>query len=172
VILTGPEIKVGVGRGDIVVEPYCERSVEPNSYGIHLGSTIMTYKDETLDLRRPLETVSHEISDQGFILEPDRFYLAATKERIGSEFFATELYATRSAATCGMFIHLSAPLGHCGAIVNWTLEIIVAHPMIVYAGMPVGKVCFWKNEGELETYLGRYAGDRSVTPSRVILDAQ
>ncbi|MGB7369913.1 dCTP deaminase [Erythrobacter sp.] len=171
-ILSGPEIRAGIDRGDIVVEPYHQRCIEPNSYGIHLGNTILTYKDTVLDIHHPLDTVTYKIPDQGFILQPDQFYLAATKERIGSTVFAAELYATCSAATSGIFIQLSAPLGHCGAIVNWTLEIVVAHSIIVYPGMPIGKVCFWKNEGQLQTYLGRYEGDRSVTSSRVILDAR
>jgi len=112
----------------------------------------------------------HHIPEEGFVLQPNRFYLGTTAERIGGVNFASELYANLSAALCGMFIQTSAPLGHTGAVICWTLEIVVTQPLRVYAGARIAKVCFWTNMGQEQSYQGRYVGSRGVVPSRIILD--
>jgi dCTP deaminase len=170
VILTGPEIHRMVKTGEIVIEPYDPASLEPNSYGFHLGNRIAVYDDEIIDVRRSLTAHEYEIGSEGFLFEPGRFYLGHTAERFGGVNFASEIYANLSTALCGTFIQTSAPLGHSGAVIHWTLEITVVHPVRLYAGIRIGKVCFWKNYGKTESYTGRYAGSRSVVTSRIFED--
>lgn len=169
-ILTGPEIHDMIAAGTIVIDPYDPASLEPNSYGFHLGDRIAIYEDEIVDARQPLSTREIEIGSEGFLFEPGRFYLGHTAERIGGVAFAAELYANLSAALCGVFIQTSAQLGHTGAVIRWTLEITVANPVRLYPGIRIGKICFWENLGTIESYSGRYAGSRSVVPSRIIQD--
>ena len=80
---------------------------------------------------------------------------------------AATLYANRSTSSLGMWIQMSAPLGHTGAVVAWTLEIRVVHPTRVFAGMLLGKIAFWASEGEVTGYTGKYAGSETVVPSRI-----
>ena len=108
-----------------------------------------------------------EIPVEGIVLYPNRLYLGETLEVIGSERHACELYGCLSVAALGIWIQVSAPLGHTGAIVRWTLEIRVAQPVRVRAGLRIGKVAFWSVAGRLTRYTGRYADSRMVTQSRL-----
>jgi dCTP deaminase len=169
-ILTGSDIKKEVGAGDIQISPYADEFVEQNSYCVHLGSSVIEYDTAIVDIKEENAVIRREIPDDGLILYPDRFYLGHTHEIIGANTYTSELYANLSTASCGMFIQTSAPLGHVGAIISWTLEIIVAHPIIVYRGMSIGKVCFWQNCGNHLPYSGRYLNSKTVVPSRIGLD--
>jgi dCTP deaminase len=169
-ILTGNEIKRRILSDDIFISPYSEEFVEPNSYGVHLGGQIIEYSNPVIDAKSAPDVIQHDIPEEGFTLMPDRFYLSHTEEIIGGRSFASELYANLSTALCGIFIQTSAQLGHSGAIISWTLEIVVSHPVIVYRGMPIGKVCFWKNFGPECQYQGRYISSTTVVPSRIAMD--
>lgn len=169
-ILTGSEIRRMRDAQRLIIEPFDARDVEVNSYGCHLGSTLLEYRSDTIDPHGELDVIEHQIPEEGFVLQPKRFYLGFTAEMIGGIDFASELYANLSTALCGVFIQTSAPLGHTGAVIRWTLEIVVTQPVRVYAGTKVAKVCFWSNLGVPTPYAGRYQGSESVVPSKIILD--
>jgi dCTP deaminase len=170
VILTGPEIHRQVRAGNIHIDDFDPDRLEPNSYGFRLASTIIWYDQDVIDAAHPARTVHTVIGPEGFVLEPGRFYLGATMEGMGSPHYAATLYARRSVSTLGVWIQFSAPLGHSGAIFPWTLEITVAAPVRVYAGMVIGKIAFWAMQGRPREYTGRYTGSTSVVASRLSLD--
>lgn len=171
-ILTGAQIVQAVHDGDITISDFDASFVEPNSYGFHLGPHFAVYLDQEVDAfgRRHIGEV--EIPETGYVLQPDSFYLGHTHERMGSRLYASELYARLSTSLCGMFIQTSAPLGHTGAIIKWTLEIVVTQPIRVYPGMLIGKICFWKNRGRISPYAGRYTASARMVPSRLSLAEQ
>lgn len=169
-ILTGKEIADEVARGRIVIDDFDPSRVEPNSYGFRLGHTIICYEDEILDPHVPPTSVSTTMGPGGFVLQPGRLYLGATAEVMGSDCYAATLYASRSVSTLGIWIQYSAPLGHCGAIIPWTLEIKVAHPVRVFPGMVIGKIAFWAMLGAPVQYDGRYVGSADAVASRIALD--
>jgi dCTP deaminase len=171
-ILTGPEIHRMVEAGEVVIDPYDPARLEPNSYGFTLGKTFAVYDDALVDIRSPLQPREFSICPEGYVFEPGRFYLGHTAECIGGRSYASELYANLSTALCGVFIQTSAPLGHTGAVIRWTLEITVAHPVRLFAGMQIGKICFWDTMGDMSPYAGRYSGSAGVVPSRIILDGE
>jgi dCTP deaminase len=168
-ILTGARIAEEVDAGNIVISHFDRANIEPNSYGFHLGDTLCVYRNAEVDAfgSRSVEEIA--IPESGYVLEPDKFYLGHTLERMGSNCYASELYARLSTSLCGIFIQTSAPLGHTGAVVNWTLEIVVAHPVRIYSGLLIGKICFWMNYGKILPYTGRYAGSTRTIPSRLSL---
>jgi dCTP deaminase len=166
-ILTGPEIVREAAAGRITIEPFDASCVEPNSYGFHLGPTLLTYDEPVLHPERRARRHTTMLPAGGRTLLPERLYLGHTQEVIGSDHYAATLYACRSIGTLGVWITLSAPLGHTGAIVAWTLEIRVAQPTLMYSGMRMGKVAFWRTQGEVERYRGRYGGSRTVVESRL-----
>ena len=171
-ILTGAQIVEEVKRGAITISRFDEAFVEPNSYGFHLGRTLCVYDDAEVDAYGDRSVHQIAIPETGYVLEPDHFYLGYTEECMGGDNYSAELYARYSTSACGIFIQTSAPLGHTGAIINWTLEIVVAQEVLVYPGMLIGKICFWKNLGTIEPYSGRYRMSRSVVPSRLTSGAQ
>lgn len=165
-ILTGTEIDKGVRSGHICIYPYEDRFIEPNSYGFHLAPSIICYEDTVLDpMRKPAER-RLAIPEEGLCLQPGVFYLGSTVETMGSDYYAATLYANRSVSTMGMWIQFSAPLGHTGAVIPWTLEIKVSFPMMVYPGMLIGKIAFWSPQGNREIYNGKYTGSTEVVSSR------
>jgi dCTP deaminase len=166
-ILTGNQIKQAVRDGDITISSFSEDFIESNSYGFHLGKELAVYTETPIDAYglRPVDCI--QIPDNGYVLRPNFFYLGHTLEQMGSRIYAAELYARLSTSLCGMFIQTSAPLGHTGAIITWTLEIVVSHPVRVYAGMLIGKICFWKSHGQIEPYAGRYVASQFAVPSRL-----
>jgi dCTP deaminase len=170
VLLTGTEIVNQRDRGVVVIEPFDPRQVEQNSYGFRLGPQLVECPPELFDARRPVTArAAAEIPAEGIVLRPNRLYLGETLEVIGSERHACELYGCLSVAALGIWIQVSAPLGHTGAIVRWTLEIRVAQPVRVRAGLLIGKVAFWSVAGRLTRYAGRYAESQTVTQSRLSL---
>lgn len=169
-ILTGSRIATGVSSGEITILPFFPENVEPNSYRVTLGQRILDCTTDFLDVKSDPVMLTSFISDSGRILEPGHFYLGETSEVIGSSRFAATLYATRSLASMGMWIHFSAPLGHSGAIIRWTLEIWVAQRIIVYPGMPIGKIAFWSPLGTTTPYRGRYLDSTTVRRSAMFCD--
>jgi dCTP deaminase len=164
-ILTGTQITREVKRGAITISHFDEAFVEPNSYGFHLGNVLCVYRNPEVDAYGAKNVDEIPISESGYTLEPNQFYLGYTLERMGGESYASELYARFSTSACGIFLQTSAPLGHTGAIINWTLEIVVAQPVRVYPGMLIGKICFWKNYGQILPYDGRYLKSTKAVPS-------
>lgn len=169
-IVTTNKIKKMVTTGDIEISPFFESKLDVNSYSFHLGNTLLEYESKIVEASSKPKYKTIVIPESGYVLNPDRFYLGSTLEKMGSKKCASELYANLSTALCGMFIQTSAPLGHTGAVINWTLEILVAQRLIVYPGMKIGKICFWENFGELSSYDGRYKNSDNVVATRISQD--
>jgi len=166
-ILTGLEIGRQVAAGTIIIDPYDPDNLEPNGYGFHLGEELITYDGAVLDCRSRPPAKPVRIPPEGMLLQPGRLYLGSTFERIGSRIHAATLYARRSTSTLGIWIQVSAPLGHAGAVIPWTLEMVAAHPVIVKPLMKIGKIAFWVPQGEVMSYAGKYDGSRGVVASRL-----
>jgi dCTP deaminase len=167
VILTGTDIVRQVNAGQILIEPFHPENVEPNSYGFHLGDSMICYDEVALDCKKSPKLKTLPLLADGVLLVPGVIYLGSTLERMGSDHYAATLYARRSTSTLGMWIQVSAPLGHTGALIPWTLEITVVHPILIYPRMKIGKIAFWRPQGEIRGYQGKYSRSRSAVPSRL-----
>ncbi|CAN7771515.1 dCTP deaminase [Rhizobium leguminosarum] len=169
-ILTGSEITRRVQSGEIVISPFREENVNPNSYNFTLSSTLRVYEEGEIDVRKEKETKTIEIGEGGYVLQPRRLYLASTTEIIGSHHFVPSYAARSSVARLGMFINLSAPFGDIGFVGNWTLQLLAINQIRVYAGMTVGQMMFWKVRGEIELYNGKYQGAKGPIASQIFKD--
>ena len=68
-----------------------------------------------------------------------------------------QLIGRSSVGRLGLFLQITAPLGHIGTCHNWTLELKVVQPLIVYPKMKIGQVSFWYVTGDNKTnYEGKY----------------
>ncbi|WP_188115978.1 hypothetical protein [Salinispora fenicalii] len=72
--------------------------------------------------------------------QPGLLYLTVTHKRTGSETFAQILNGDRAIGALDSWVHVSAPLGHQDHGIRWTLEVRVAKPVRIYAGMTFGKL--------------------------------
>jgi dCTP deaminase len=166
-ILTGQHIRTEVEAGRITIEPFDARCLNPNSYNYHLGPNIKIAPAEVLDPSLEYNWGNMAIPSEGMLLEPGVLYLGHTAEVIGSRDFVTSLIGRSSVGRLGLFLQLSADLGHQGAIHSWTLELAVVQPLIIYAGMRIGQVSFWVPEGIRSLYSGVYANQHLPLENRV-----
>jgi dCTP deaminase len=167
VILTGNEIAREIRRGRISISPYSENFINPNSYDFTLGATILTYRRKTLDSKRPNETVSRDIGEKGVLLSPNRIYLAHTAERFATDHFAPIFFAKSSVARLGLFIHVTANLIDIGHRGQWTLQLHAVQPIRIYPGMRIGQATFWRPQGNIRLYAGKYQDSAGPLASRM-----
>jgi dCTP deaminase len=169
VILTGPRIIAAIETGDIVIDPFEVERVSPNAYDWRLGDTIRVC-DGVLDAAASTEFLEQSIPDEGLVLRPGSLYLGVTHERTCSERYAQMINGDRTVGALGVWVHVSAPLGHAGHAIRWTLEIRVARPVRVYPRMTFGKIIFLETLGELASYqhMGRkYTRTSGIDISRL-----
>ncbi|MFD7505405.1 dCTP deaminase [Streptomyces sp. NPDC059850] len=169
-ILTGPEIHRRVKAGEIEIEPFDPALLSPNSYDFHLGRSIGWYTEHRLDCARPNPFESHPIPSEGMLLTPDRIYLAATEERIGSDHFVPIIRARSSVARLGLFVHVTADLIDIGSHNRLTLQLHAVQPVKIYPGLRIGQVTFWAVQGDIVLYDGKYQGAEQAMPSQIHRD--
>ena len=159
-ILTGNAIRLGVENGDITIHPYSDANVNPNSYNYHLFPELRVVGTE-YDTE-----YSVRITPSGFLLQPGQLYLACTSEFFASTKYVMTLLGRSSIGRLGLFLNLSADLGHQGSASRWTLELKVVQPIIVYPNMKIGQVAFWHVAGKPQPYQGRYKSDDTPTTNK------
>jgi deoxycytidine triphosphate deaminase len=170
-ILTGSAIQQEVANGRIIIDPFDPKNVNPNSYNFTLHEDFKVYVDSVIDTRRQNRTETIRMTNGSIVLEPRRLYLAASRERMGSHFFAPTYAARSSVARLGLFINLSASLGDIGFVGQWTIQLFALHPVRLYAGMQIGQMMFWRPEGRIDLYDGKYQNASGPMASLIYRDA-
>ena len=152
-ILTGSEITTQVKKGKIIIDPFNETQVNPNSYNYRLGNELICFK-----IKNNKKT-SHKIKipAKGFIINPHKAYLASTYETLGSTKYAMSLIGRSSIGRLGLFLQVSANLGHTGSIHKWTLELVSTKKFRIYPNMIIGQITFWTNKGDIRLYKESYS---------------
>lgn len=149
-ILSDTRILEEIGKGTIKVDPYSRECLGSNSYDVHLGKWLAKYKDEILDAKKHNLIEYFEIPDEGFILQPQVFYLGVTQEYTETHAHVPFLEGKSSTGRLGIDIHATAGKGDVGFCGNWTLEISVKQPVRIYKYMPIGQLIYFPVEGEIE----------------------
>ena len=149
-ILSDKRILEEMEKGTIVIQPYEREALGSNSYDVHLGKWLATYKNHILDARVHNQIEYFEIPEDGFVLYPHIFYLGVTLEYTETHVHVPFLEGKSSTGRLGIDIHATAGKGDVGFCGNWTLEISVKQPVKVYAGMPIGQLIYFPVEGEIE----------------------
>ncbi|MFC5665176.1 deoxycytidine triphosphate deaminase [Kitasatospora misakiensis] len=168
-ILTGPAIAAAVTAGDIAIEPYDPTRISPNAYDWRLDATLRECRGD-LDAARPAEFTELVVPEDGLLLEPGVLYLGATLERTGSERYAQMLNGDRTIGSLGIWVHVSAPLGHVGHAIRWTLEIRVAKRVRIHPDMTFGKLVFLQTFGAAASYQqhgSKYRATEGIDISRL-----
>ncbi len=149
-ILSDKRILEEIEKGTIVIEPFDRTCLGTNSYDVHLGKYLATYRDRELDAKAHNEIVHFEIPTEGFVLQPNTLYLGVTLEYTETHSHVPFLEGKSSTGRLGIDIHATAGKGDVGFCNTWTLEISVAQPVRIYAGMPIGQLIYFHVEGEIE----------------------
>ncbi len=162
-ILTGPKIREEYQKGTITIDPYDPSMINPNSLDYRLGPDLkkFTHHDGNKAHFKDIP-----FGPEGVVLEPHEMYLGHTLEVIGSKEHAMSLIGRASMGYLGLFLQVSADLGHTTSSHQWTLEIVATKPIRLYPNMKIGQVSFWKNFGELEVTPQTYAKLSGAQESR------
>lgn len=169
-ILSGLEIERRMG-GDIVIEPYERKLLNPNSYNLRLGDELLVYKNPVLDMAQPNDFERITIPAEGLVLETGKLYLGRTLEYTATENLVPMLEGRSSVGRLGLFIHITAGFGDVGFRGFWTLEIICVQPIRIYAGVEICQIFYHTIEGAHETYKsGKYQNNQGIQPSLLYKD--
>lgn len=150
-ILSDKRILEEIERGSIRIEPFKRACLGTNSYDVHLAKFLATYIDNELDAKKHNQIHHFEIPEEGYVLQPGKLYLGVTEEYTETHEHIPFLEGKSSTGRLGIDIHATAGKGDVGFCNTWTLEISVAQPVRVYAGMPIGQLIYFVVEGEIDT---------------------
>ncbi|MEN7549755.1 dCTP deaminase [Rapidithrix thailandica] len=154
-ILSDQQILQEIEKGTIVIEPFDPESLGTNSYDVHLGKYLATYKDEVLDAREHNQIEVFEIPEEGFVLQPNTLYLGVTMEYTETHAHVPFLEGKSSVGRLGIDIHATAGKGDVGFCNTWTLEISVSQKVRIYRGMPIGQLIYFAVEGNITNFYNK-----------------
>ena len=181
-ILTDREIRTGIERGSIIIDPQpATNAYSSTSVDLTLDPVFSVFKEQNTSLDIAIdpgkpgfnpETLLPQLAEQhtvgldGFRLKPHTLVLAWTAEYVDlrpSFRLAARVEGKSSLARIGLGVHVTAPTVHGGFEGRIRLE-IVNHgklPIILRGGMKICQLIFEQTLGTPEKgYAGRFAGQK------------
>jgi len=169
-ILSGLEIVKRFGK-DIIIDPFDESCVNPNSYNLKLHNELLVYDDDCLDMRKQNLAQKLVIPDGGFVLRPGKLYLGRTLEYTETDNLVPMLEGRSSVGRLGLYIHVCAGFGDVGFKGFWTLEIHCIQPIVIYPNVEICQIYYHTIEGRFDRYeSGKYQNNREIQPSMLYKD--
>lgn len=164
-ILSGKAIKEQLGE-NIVIEPFCEENLNPNSYNLTLHSELLTYEEVILDMRRPNRVRRMTIPEEGLVLNPNQIYLGRTVEHTVTRGFVPMIEGRSSIGRLGLFVHVTAGFGDVGFRGYWTLEMFAVQPVRIYPGISICQIIYHDIRGDYIEYASnKYQDNHDIQPS-------
>jgi dCTP deaminase len=164
-ILSGQEIHKRLGT-DIVIDPFDESRLNPNSYNLCLHDELLVYEEVVMDMKRSNRYSRLTIPPEGLALEPNRLYLARTAERTETHNLVPMIEGRSSVGRLGLFVHVTAGFGDVGFCGFWTLEMFAVQPVRIYAGVAICQIFYHTLEGDITEYASdKYQHNTDIQPS-------
>ena len=164
-ILSGDEIRSHLGT-EIVIEPFDESNLNPNSYNMTLHDEIMIYEEVVLDMRQPNRVRRIQIPPDGLVLNPNQLYLGRTVEYTETHNFVPMIEGRSSIGRLGLFVHVTAGFGDVGFRGHWTLEMFAVQPVKIYPGVPICQIFYHQIDGAIREYSSdKYQNNHDIQPS-------
>jgi len=169
-ILSGLEIKKRIGK-DIIIDPYDETKLNPNSYNLSLHNELLIYDNDVLDMKHKNKANKIIIPEEGLMLQTGKLYLGRTIEYTITHNFVPMLEGRSSVGRLGMFVHVTAGFGDVGFSGFWTLEIICIQPIRIYAGIEICQIYYHSILGDFENYSSdKYQNNKGIQESLLFKD--
>lgn len=164
-ILSGNEIRQQLGR-NIVIDPFDESRLNPNSYNLALHDELLVYEEVVLDMRKSNRVERIRIPEEGLVLTPNQLYLGRTVERTETHNLVPMIEGRSSVGRLGLFVHVTAGFGDVGFCGYWTLEMFAVQPVKIYPGVPICQIFFHELTGAITEYASdKYQHNRDIQPS-------
>ena len=169
-ILSGKEILKHMGK-EIIITPFDEKRINPNSYNLSLADELLVYEKEALDMKKPNPTKRIVIPEEGLLLEPNRLYLGRTNEFTKTDRYVPMLEGRSSTGRLGLFIHVTAGFGDIGFAGYWTLEIFCVQPVRIYPNVEICQIYYHDIDGKYDLYSsGKYQNNSGIQASLMYKD--
>lgn len=164
-ILSGQEIRNRLG-GQIVIDPFQEAHLNPNSYNLTLHNELLTYEEVVLDMRKQNRVQRLTIPEDGLVLNPSQLYLGRTVERTETHGLVPMIEGRSSVGRLGLFVHVTAGFGDVGFCGFWTLEMFAIQPVRIYPGVAICQIFYHRLDGDYRAYCSdKYQHNRDIQPS-------
>ncbi len=166
-ILSGEEIKRNIGS-NIIINPYDETQINPNSYNLKLHNEMLIYKNEIIDPKENNETTKIIIPDEGYVLEPGQLYLGRTCEYTETHGFVPMVIGRSSVGRIGVSVHISAGFGDVGYCGFWTLQLTCIKKVKIYPFMKICQIFYNTVLGESFNYHSeKYQDSKGIVSSQL-----
>ncbi len=164
-ILSGEMIQQRLG-GDIIIAPFDQKNLNPNSYNLTLHNQLMIYEEVVLDMRQSNRVRRMPIPDHGLVLNPNQLYLGRTEERTETHNLVPMIEGRSSIGRLGLFVHVTAGFGDVGFAGFWTLEMFAVQPVRIYPHVPICQIFYHEITGDIREYASdKYQHNRDIQPS-------
>ena len=144
-------IKKAIEKGEIIIDPFFEKYLQPASVDLHLDKHFLifdTNKHEVIDPKKPIDEMMREVQihdDEAFVLHPGEFALAMIYETTGvADTMVGRLEGKSSVGRLGLLIHVTAGFLDPGNSLKMTLELhnTANLPVKLYYKMPIAQMAF------------------------------
>jgi dCTP deaminase len=164
-ILSGEEIRRNLGS-NIVIDPFDERHLNPNSYNLTLHEDVLVYEEVVLDMRQANRFRRTRIPETGLVLSPNQLYLGRTAERTETHNLVPMIEGRSSIGRLGLFVHVTAGFGDVGFCGYWTLEMFAVQPVRIYPGVAICQIFYHQIAGDFVEYRSaKYQNNQDIQPS-------
>jgi dCTP deaminase len=184
VVLSDRDIRAAIAAGEIGIEPFDPRCLQPASVDIRLDARFRVFRSSRhpyIDLANVAEDITElvDATDGPFILHPGEFVLGSTRERIRlADGLVSRVEGKSSLGRLGLLIHSTAGFIDPGWDGQIALELsnVNTIPITLYPGMRIGQLSFFRLTSPAERPYGSpelgssYQGQSGPTPSRYRLD--
>ena len=169
-ILSGKEIIERKDK-DILIDPFNENQVNPNSYNLRLHNELLVYDRPVLDMKEDNPATKFVIPEEGLLLESKKLYLGRTMEYTETQNLVPMLEGRSSVGRLGLFVHITAGFGDVGFKGYWTLEIFCVQPIKIYPSIEICQIFYHSVEGDYIPYQsGKYQGNKDIQTSMLYKD--
>lgn len=165
--LSDIDIHAAVKNGEITLEPFDAKRLQPATYDIRLGNTFIindAHSTKAIDPAKGIypNTQTIEVADgDEFVLHPGVSILGYSKEKFGSDNYLIEVNGKSSLARIGLIVHNSASIVNPGHVLNIALELCNLNnvPIVLRPGMEIAQLSFStlsSNTKKSYKHTGRY----------------
>ncbi len=181
VLLSDRDIRAELDAGRVALEPTEPAMLQPSSVDVRLDRFFRLFDNHKYPVIDPasdqpeLTRLVEVDGEEPFVLHPGEFVLGSTFERVTlPDDIAARLEGKSSLGRLGLLTHSTAGFIDPGFSGHVTLELsnVATLPILLWPGMKIGQLCFFRLTSPAEqpygspAYGSRYQGQRGPTASR------
>ena len=180
-LLSDRDIKAELDTERVRIDPYDPGMIQPSSIDVRLDKYFRLFDNHKYPVIDPakdqpeLTRLVEVDAEDGFVLHPGEFVLGSTLETVSlPDDLAARVEGKSSLGRLGLLTHATAGFVDPGFSGHVTLELsnVATLPIILWPGMKIGQLCFFRLSSPAENpygsakYGSHYQGQRGPTASR------